>query len=176
MEVGGGGGKVSFSPLPLLLFIYFYFCSRSTFRALSRAKSLGTQVIINWVDKVLAALHAPRCRVGVSISEDRQLYLQARPPQGGREAVISSASPPRTHSPPPPRHPSPPHQLNTTVALVNNAVQNVSVIKILTCNHPSEDWVVTFLINCLYVSCPPWGNPRQSWTLDSTLWIPDFTR
>ena len=47
MEVGGGGGKVSFSPLPLLLFIYFYFCSRSTFRALSRAKSLGTQVIIN---------------------------------------------------------------------------------------------------------------------------------
>ena len=56
---------------------------------------------------------------------------------------------------PPPRHPSPPHQLNTTVALVNNAVQNVSVIKILTCNHPSEDWVVTFLINCLYVSCPP---------------------
>ena len=101
MEVGGGGGKVSFPPLPLLLFIYFYFCSRSTFRALSRAKSLGTQVIINWVDKVLAALHAPRCRVGVSISEDRQLYLQARPPQGGREAVISSASPPRTHSPPP---------------------------------------------------------------------------
>ena len=75
--------------------------------------------------------------------------MRARPSQGGREAVISSASPSLTPSPPPL-----PHQLNTTVALVNNAVQNGSVIKILTCNHPSENWVVTFLINCLYFSCP----------------------
>ena len=156
---GRGRGRNSFLLSPPPSFIYFYFCSRSSFHALTPAKSLGTQVIINWVDTVDWPPFVSR-----ACEYSRPPWSSPQSLSARREGCICRLGHHREveklsfraqvlHSLPPPP-PSPPHQLNTSVALVNNAVQNVSVIKILTCNHPSENWVVTFLINCLYVSCP----------------------
>lgn len=161
---GEGGEKFPSLPSPFFYLFIFIFALVPPFahyleRNRLARRLLSTELTRYWLP--LVSLACEYSRPPCSSLQGRRLYQRgqtavfAGQATTGRQRSCHFERKSPTHSLPPPRHPSPPHQLNTTVALVNNAVQNVSVIKILTCNHPSEDWVVTFLINCLYVSCPP---------------------